>query len=174
MTPNKLVFKLYNTQDIYHMAQNFCGSFIFLHIGDFFCVLRNYSLRQKQLGHFSQMLFFPFSCSPCPSQSCLSRFGHQILYTNIEGTRRPQSVPTILTETVFQRNFEVCDSSLALVAGNRQAGICTFRSHFFGKNIRDFTDRKREDNQQRKEVFVSLITTFRSIKKSFLHIGFKE
>ena len=23
----------------------------------------------------------------------------------------------------------------------------TFRSHFFGKNIRDFTDRKREDNQ---------------------------
>ena len=46
--------------------------------------------------------FFSFSCSPCPSQSCLSRFGHQILYTNIEGTRRPQSVPTILTETVFQ------------------------------------------------------------------------
>ena len=45
-------------------------------------------------------LFFPFSCSPRPSQSCLSRFGHQILYTNIEGTRRPQSVPTILTETV--------------------------------------------------------------------------
>ena len=44
--------------------------------------------------------FFPFSCSPRPSQSCLSRFGHQILYTNIEGTRRPQSVPTILTETV--------------------------------------------------------------------------
>ena len=40
------------------------------------------------------------SCSPHPSQSCLSRFGHQILYTNIEGTRRPQSVPTILTETV--------------------------------------------------------------------------
>ena len=33
------------------------------------------------------------------------RFGRQILYTNIEGTRRPQSVPTILTETVFLRNF---------------------------------------------------------------------
>ena len=60
----------------------------------------DYSLRQKKLGHFNQTLFFPFSCSPCPSQSCLSRFGHQILYTNIEGTRRPQSVPTILTETV--------------------------------------------------------------------------
>ena len=30
-----------------------------------------------------------FSCSPRPSQSCLSRFGHQILCTNIEGTRRP-------------------------------------------------------------------------------------
>ena len=42
------------------------------------------------------MLFFPFSCSPRPSQSCLSRFGQQIM----EGTRRPQSVPTILTETV--------------------------------------------------------------------------
>ena len=38
--------------------------------------------------------------SPRPSQSCLSRFGRQILYTNNEGTRRPQSVPTILTETV--------------------------------------------------------------------------
>ena len=47
---------------------------------------------------------FSCSCSPRPSQSCLSRFGHQILYTNIEGTRRPQSVPTILTETVTCRN----------------------------------------------------------------------
>ena len=65
----------------------------------------NCSLREKELGHFNQTLFFPFSCSPRPSQSCLSRFGHQILYTNIEGTRRPQSVPTILTETVFSRNF---------------------------------------------------------------------
>ena len=44
--------------------------------------------------------WFSFSSSPRPSQSCLSRFGHQILYTNIEGTRRPQSVPAILTETV--------------------------------------------------------------------------
>ena len=44
--------------------------------------------------------FFSFSCSPCPSQSCLSRFSHQTLYTNIEGTRRHKSVPTILTETV--------------------------------------------------------------------------
>ena len=59
-----------------------------------------YSLRQKSLGHFNQTLFSPFSCSPRPSQSCLSQFGHQILYTNIEGTRRPQSVPTILIETV--------------------------------------------------------------------------
>ena len=40
--------------------------------------------------------FFSFSCSPCPSQSCLSRFSHQILYTNIEGTTRHKSVPTIL------------------------------------------------------------------------------
>ena len=32
--------------------------------------------------------------------SCSWRFGHHILYTNIEGTRRPQSVPTILTETI--------------------------------------------------------------------------
>ena len=54
----------------------------------------------KIVGHFNQTLFFSFSCSPCLSQSCLSWFGHQILYTNIEGTRRPQSVPTILTETV--------------------------------------------------------------------------
>ena len=51
--------------------------------------------------------FFPFSCSPRPSQSCLLRFGHQILYTNIEGTRRPQSVPTILTETVASTRFLV-------------------------------------------------------------------
>ena len=66
-----------------------------------------YSLRQKQLGHFNQMLSFPFSCSLRPSQSCLLRFGHQFLYTNIEGTRRPQSVPTILTETVLQVDFHV-------------------------------------------------------------------
>ena len=62
----------------------------------------SYSLRQKSSGHFNQTLFFPFSCSPRPSQSCLSRFGPQILYTNIEGTRRPQSVPTILSETVVK------------------------------------------------------------------------
>ena len=60
----------------------------------------SYSLRQKWLGHFNQTLFFSFSCSPRPSQSCSGRFGHQILYANIEGTRRPQSVPTILTVTV--------------------------------------------------------------------------
>ena len=48
----------------------------------------------------TKRFFFSFSCSPRPSQSCLPRFGHQILYTNIEGTMRPQSVPTILTETV--------------------------------------------------------------------------
>ena len=52
------------------------------------------------MGHFNQTLFFSFSFFPRPSQSCLSGFGHQILYTNIEGSRRPQSVPTILTETV--------------------------------------------------------------------------
>ena len=45
------------------------------------------------------VVFFS-SCSPCPSQSCLLRFSHQTLYTNIEGTRRHKSVPTILTETV--------------------------------------------------------------------------
>ena len=62
-----------------------------------------HSLRRKYLGHFNQTLFFSFSWSPRPSQSCSWRFGHQILYTNTEGTRRPQSVPTILTETaVFQ------------------------------------------------------------------------
>ena len=66
-----------------------------------FSKLVSYSLRQKSLGHFNQTLFSPFSCSLRPSQSCLSQFGHQILYTNIEGTRRPQSVPTIMTETVF-------------------------------------------------------------------------
>ena len=43
---------------------------------------------------------FSFSGSPSPSQSCLSRFSHQTLYTNIEGTRRHKSVRTILTETV--------------------------------------------------------------------------
>jgi len=46
------------------------------------------------------MLFFSFSCSPCPSQSCLSQFSHHTLYTNIEGTRRRKSVPIILIETV--------------------------------------------------------------------------
>ena len=30
----------------------------------------SYSLRQKSSGHFNQTLFFPFSCSPRPSQSC--------------------------------------------------------------------------------------------------------
>ena len=61
------------------------------------------SLRQKKLRLLNQTLFFSFSCSPCLSQSCLSRFGHQTLYTNIEGTRRHKSVPTILTETVVRR-----------------------------------------------------------------------
>ena len=82
-----------------------------------------YSLRRKELGHFNQTLCFPFSCSPRPSQSCLSRFGHQILYTNIEGTRRPQSVPTILTETVghlfynykFKQGHKVRNSDVSLL-----------------------------------------------------------
>ena len=117
---------------------------------------------------------FPFSCLPRPSQSCLSRFGHQISYTNIEGTRRPQSVPTILTETVFQRNFRYVTPSWLQWREIARQVYARFGAIFSGKNIRDFTDRKREDNQQRKEVFVSLITTFRSIKKSFLRIGFKE
>ena len=43
--------------------------------------------------------FFPFPCFPFPSQCCLLRFSHQIVYTNIEGTRRNKNVPTILTET---------------------------------------------------------------------------
>ena len=62
--------------------------------------VRSYSLRQKLLGHLNQTLFFSFSCSPRASQSCLSQFSHQILYTNIEGTGKHKSVPTILTETV--------------------------------------------------------------------------
>ena len=40
------------------------------------------------------------------------------------------------------------------------------------KNVRDFTDRKRDDNQ-RKEVFVSLTTTFQGIK-TVVPIEFKE
>ena len=155
MTPNKLVFKLYNTQDIYHMAQNFCGSFIFLHIGDFFCVLRNYSLRQKQLGHFSQMLFFPFSCSPCPSQSCLSRFGHQILYTNIEGTRRPQSVPTILTETVFQRNFRYVTPSWLQWREIARQVYARFGAIFSGKTLEiSRIEREKTINRGKKSLFL--------------------
>ena len=45
-------------------------------------------------------VFFPFLSFPFPSQCCLLRFSHQIVYTNIEGTRRLKSVPTILTKTV--------------------------------------------------------------------------
>ena len=44
--------------------------------------------------------FFPSRAPLVPLKVVLSQFGHQILYTNIEGTRRAQSVPTILTETV--------------------------------------------------------------------------
>ena len=32
--------------------------------------------------------------------------------------------------------------------------------------MRDFKERKREDNQYRKEVFVSSITTFQGLKKA--------
>ena len=47
-----------------------------------------------------QTPFFAFPCFPFPSQHCLLRFSDQIVYTNIEGTRRHKNVPTILTETV--------------------------------------------------------------------------
>ena len=57
--------------------------------------------------NLDQTLVFSFSCPPCPSQSCLSRFSHRTLYTNIEGTRRHKSVPTILTETVVLYNCYV-------------------------------------------------------------------
>ena len=50
-----------------------------------------------------QTFLFSFSCSPCPSRSCLSRFSHQTLYPNIEGTRRHKSIS--LTETVVYRQL---------------------------------------------------------------------
>lgn len=55
----------------------------------------------KIVGTLGPNVVFSFSWSSCPSQSCLSRFSHQNLYTNIEGTRRHKSVPTIINETVF-------------------------------------------------------------------------
>ena len=54
----------------------------------------------KIVGTLKPNAVFSFSCSPRASQSCLSQFSHQILYTNIEGTGKHKSVPTILTETV--------------------------------------------------------------------------
>ena len=76
--------------------------------------------QRKIVGTLDQTLFFSFSCSPCPSQSCLSRFSHQTLYTNIEGTRRHKRIPTILTETVvlnnFCRLFYICLFLLGLTA----------------------------------------------------------
>ena len=40
--------------------------------------------------------------------------------------------------------------------------------------MRDFKKRKREDNQWRKEVFVSLITTFQGFKKALYVLGFNS
>ena len=55
--------------------------------------------RTKIVGTLDAKAFFPFPCFPFPSQCCLLWFSHQIVYTNIEGTRRHKNVPTILTET---------------------------------------------------------------------------
>ena len=91
--------------------------------GVFYLSLKHESQLQSQtkiVGTLDQTLFFSFSCSPCPSQSCLSRFSHQTLYTNIEGTRRHKRIPTILTETVvlnnFCRLFYICLFLLGLTA----------------------------------------------------------
>ena len=83
--------------------------------GVFYLSLKHESQLQSQtkiVGTLDQTLFFSFSCSPCPSQICLSRFSHQTLYTNIEGTRRHKRIPTILTETVVLNNFEKRISSV--------------------------------------------------------------
>ena len=61
---------------------------------------RKLQSRTKMVGTLRPNAVFFLLCSPCPSQSCLSRFSHQTLYTNSEGKRRHKSVPTILTETV--------------------------------------------------------------------------
>ena len=78
--------------------------------GVFYLSLKHETQLQSQTkiaGTLDQTLFFfSFSCSPCPSQSCSSRFSHQTLYTNIEGTRRHKRIPTILTETIVLNNFE--------------------------------------------------------------------
>ena len=42
----------------------------------------------------------PLRTSAPPPPASFSKFSHQTLYSNIEGTRRHKSVPTILTETV--------------------------------------------------------------------------
>ena len=54
-------------------------------------------------------VFFPSRAHLVPLKVVYRGFGHQILYTNIEGTRRPQSVPTILTDTVAQGLFKMAD-----------------------------------------------------------------
>ena len=52
------------------------------------------------------MLFFHFWPVSSSSQCWLSQLTHQILHNNIGRTRRQQSVPTILTQTVGRRRFE--------------------------------------------------------------------
>ena len=70
---------------------------------------RNYSLHllKHNLVNFlttvsdkNSWLVVSLPLLPFPSQCCLLRFCHQIVYTNIEGTRRHKNVPTIFTETV--------------------------------------------------------------------------
>ena len=56
------------------------------------------------MGQLTQKPFFPFPCFPFPSQCCLLPFSRQIVYTNIEGRRTHNNVPTILTETVVCRH----------------------------------------------------------------------
>ena len=137
----------------------------------FYYLDKNYSLRQKQLGHFSQTLFFPFSCSPRPSQSCLSRFGHQILYTNIEGTRRTQSVPTILTETVFQRNFRYVTPSWLQWREIARQVYARFGAIFPGKTLEILRiERGKTINRGKKSLFLQLQHS-EVLKKAFYVLG---
>ena len=124
----------------------------------------SYSLRQKQLRHVHPMLFFHFWSVSSSSQCCLSQLTHQILHTNVGRARRPQSFPTILTETVFKQEFQVSMGPQQLLEWREIANhVYTNYLRFSPAKIKDF---KKKRKLKLQIIFSFHLTAFQGFKKA--------
>ena len=98
----------------------------------------------------------PFSCVPCPCQSCLSQFSHQIFHTSIEREGRGRSVPIIMLGTVGIHARKPC-----LVNGHLVIAAATAGNLSFGVDSPDVILRTKSTRVKAKMVSLPVLSLTR-------------